>query len=246
MILSVGLVCRVAHEWTLPVLYHSVVLRTALQITQFYATHNSLDNLLMDRLLLVHNLWFGNTHNPVAGDLSYGSTSWPITVIHRILWSCTNLRSLVIVNLDQNAWHRLENVIPGSLEKLAMGPIHGPFHINNLKQRPHLRSFTSIMSYMRDDEVRDVVLYPHIRQFRRIVDSDRMSVALNRPPPIVQLGWVAESDTLQKMEIIVCGPPTLFGTWGTEIDDKRIVIRLYRDTDWVHLLRDEFIADSIL
>ncbi|KAF8233585.1 hypothetical protein L208DRAFT_1435535 [Tricholoma matsutake] len=200
-------------------------------------------------MLLIKNMWIGNS--PIVHthrDLQYGSTAWPMTVIHRILWACNNLRSLYIVDLDQNQWYRLQNDIPASLEHLAMGPVHGPFFINNLMRHPRIRHFTSAQTFMGDDEVQEIVLFPHMRQFRRIVDFDSrntLSVALK------QASCISKSKTLEEMQLLMCGN----GQHDEAIlklkakvqyisDDKRIIIQSSQAKSWLDLLCSEFVAET--
>jgi hypothetical protein len=201
------------------------------------------------RLLLVRNLWIGNPGS-IDFDLYYGSSSWPITIIHRILWLCTNLRNLFIINLGQNNWSHLENAIPASLESLAMGPIHGPFLIKNLTRKPRIKSFTSAESFMRDNEVQDTVLYPHLRIFRRIFRTETGSFkpfwAIN------QALCISKSQTLKEMEILLFGRPEdteftleqLKTNLKEVMDDKRVIVRWRQPHTWIEFLRLEFIAEE--
>ncbi len=137
-----------------------------------------------------------------CGDLVHGSTDWPLTIISRILWLSTALTHLTIVGLDQNKWHLLEHAVPASLECLSLGPVHGPFRPQALTRRPRLRSFTSAATYMRDDEVLDHGV---------LADDARCSQAVRgcghhgRDNAAEQVGCVAWTDTLERLEVVVYG-----------------------------------------
>lgn len=215
------------------------MLKNAEQILKFYAAHRDNPSAQV-RMLLVRNLWVGQTPE-FQGDLAYGSSSWPVTIIDRILWLCTNLKSFFLVDFDQNLWYRLEDALPASLEHLAMGPVHGPFRINNLKNKPRIHTFTSVKSYMRDDEVRDIIMFPYMRRFRRISKGTDQIWALE------QLACTSESKTIKEIELIVCD-----GLWPTQFipilrhhtDDERVVIRNCGDKSWIQVLYAKFLDEK--
>ncbi|KDQ58453.1 hypothetical protein JAAARDRAFT_128814, partial [Jaapia argillacea MUCL 33604] len=217
---SLLLVCKEVRLWILPVLYTTVVLTSSNAIIRFFrglmqdAGPNPTSPILAP---LVRHLWMGPIgRSPTPGfpkafevndgywssaDLQLYSTSWPITMMHQILSSCTSLRSLAILNLGQNNWSHLEGVIPTTLESLWLGPIHGPLILKNFRHHPRLRTITSIDTYMRDDEVKDIVLSPHCRVFRRAYIRSPQAVEY----AFQQLPCVAQSSTLEEMRIELHG-----------------------------------------
>ncbi|PPQ86615.1 hypothetical protein CVT25_006799 [Psilocybe cyanescens] len=201
------LVCKTAHEWMLPFLYHSVKFTTAGQLSKFLSSHDLPDDLMesslsppSSRLDLIQNIHIGETPSE-KGNLEYGSTNWPLTVLTRLLWLTRSLKRLTILNLDQNKWRTFEHAVPASLEYLALGPIHGPFRPQDLKQKPPLKMFTSVLTYMRDDEVQDAVCYPTMRRVRRMLESSSMAPHW----AIEQVGCVSKSPALERMEIVLLG-----------------------------------------
>jgi len=237
-------ICKTFYNLILPVLYHSITFTRAAQLNAFYMSHNDCDDVTASRVLLVQQIWIGNTPN-MHSDLPYGSTAWPITAIHRILWTCTNLRCLYLIGLDQNQWYRLENAIPASLDHLAMGPIHGPFFIKNLMRHPRISHFTSIQSFLRDDEVQEIVLSPHMRQFRRIADfSSRNMLTF----ALEQASCISKSATLEEMQLLVFGSgqhdEPVLELNAEHTDDRRVVVRSCQDKSWLDLLHSEFLAEA--
>ncbi|KAL1744864.1 hypothetical protein HDZ31DRAFT_63669 [Schizophyllum fasciatum] len=243
--LTLLLVCRTAHDWVLPLLYHTISLSSHTQIVSFFVAHNTLDDAHTRRLALVRHAWLGPRRNTSDSSLFYGSSSWPLTIVHRVFLFCTALESLYLINLDQNEWFRLENVIPASVKRLAMGPVHGPFILRNLKRCPRIESFTSALSFMRDEEVREIVTYPHMREFRRILQAHPLAVASDIL--IDQLPCVAESTTLESMRFEICGPQeralALLETISTKIRERNVDARIsavrVEEEDWIAYLHEE-------
>jgi len=186
----------------LPLLYHSVRLTTSKQLSKFLVTHDIPNNPIETRFSLVQNLYIGVTPSE-QGDLAYGSTAWPLTILCRLLWLCRSLKKLIILNLDQNRWHTFVHAIPASLEYLTLGPVHGPFRPQDLKQLPALKTFTSVLTYMRDDEVQDIVCYPSMRVLRRILDGSSMAPHW----AVEQVGCISKSPALERLEIVIFGRP---------------------------------------
>ncbi|KAF8068786.1 hypothetical protein FPV67DRAFT_1489718 [Lyophyllum atratum] len=233
-------VCKASHEWVLPVLYRFVTFWQADQISKFYALHNAEE--LLGRLQYIQHLWIGSTPR-CSGDLEYGSTSWPITILDRILNASTNLRSLYIINLSQNQWYRLEDAIPECVETLAMGPVHGPVLINHMKHKPRIRYFTSAQTFMRDDEIQDLVLSPHLRIFRRVMTPSR---AWNFSF-LDQVACVSKSDALKEMQLVFCGRltppiPELEVHLKTTTSDSRVVVSRSQYDNWMEVLHSDFQA----
>ncbi|KAF8638202.1 hypothetical protein AX16_010548 [Volvariella volvacea WC 439] len=176
---------------------------------------------LTKRLALIHSLWIGDTRDRMSvqdvptpsefgatttgappSDLRYGSSYWPITIIHRILFllhksyaepksPSPGLQSLTIINLTQDLWFRLTPCIPSSLQSLSIGPVHGPFHISQLFHQPNLKSFTSAATFMTDEQVEEVIGYPSIKKFRRISNVNTTS---GRPIRAIEQfgGWLSK------------------------------------------------------
>ncbi|RDB30080.1 hypothetical protein Hypma_013963 [Hypsizygus marmoreus] len=241
--LSLLLVCRTVHEWTLPVLYHSVTFWNRRQIESFYAAHDPRGKT-QDRLMLIKNLWVGDT--PLrTGNLQQTHGTWPIANVYRILKLCTNLQSLYIIKLHPNRWNELESAVPASLENLAMGPIHGTFRINSLSSHPRLRRFTSYHSYMRDGEILDMVLYPSMRQFRRVIQGEYLNWYY---AGMKQDSCISQSDTMEKMMLVVCGR-NIDGTLLEQVTadlrdvtqgDQRVVVQTSECENGIELLFAEF------
>ncbi|KAI5887239.1 uncharacterized protein SCHCODRAFT_02515885 [Schizophyllum commune H4-8] len=242
------LVCHTAHDWVLPLLYNTISLSSHAQIVSFFVAHDTLQEPHMHRLRLVRNLWLGPQANTSDSSLFYGSNAWPLTIIHRILYSCTNVESLYLINLDQNEWFRLENVIPSSVKRLAMGPVHGPFILRNLNHCPHIESFTSALSFMRDDEVKEIVTYPHMREFRRILQAHPLASVSDIL--VDQLPCVSASQTLESMRFEICGPQErafgLLGTITAKIQERHVDARItasrVAEEDWMAYLHHEFLS----
>ncbi|KZT23687.1 hypothetical protein NEOLEDRAFT_528172 [Neolentinus lepideus HHB14362 ss-1] len=191
-----ALVSKAVHSWIIPLLYTTVLLRTTRQIERFFETLRDEDAIStrlgeQSRLLgnSVRRLWIGPTvdngivnHHASFTYWSSSMTHWPITMVHQILMHCTSLQSLAVIELDQNKWRMLESAVPASLKSLWLGPVHGPLIIKNFLRGPHVSRYTSIDTYMRDDEVVDIVLSPHTRVFRRIFSEGHGEFALHQLP----------------------------------------------------------------
>jgi hypothetical protein len=194
------------------------------------------------RFRLIQDMYIGPTPSDL-GDLQYSSADWPMTVISRILWLSASLKNLTILDLDQNKWHTLEHVIPSSLQNLTLGPVHGAFRVQNLKHRPRLVKFTSVLTYMRDDEVRDIVCYPSLRKLRRILDATSMGPQW----AVAQAACISGARTLEALEIVICGEPectTPARVLAREhldqlTDSERVVIREDR-RDWLGIAFDDY------
>ncbi|KIY47492.1 hypothetical protein FISHEDRAFT_45315, partial [Fistulina hepatica ATCC 64428] len=244
--MSLTLVCRASHQWVLPVLYHSVELSTPSAIEKF---HSANDTYTTDttRVSLVCNLWIGPICETMDTLLLYGSTYWPIAIIDRILWTCTNVQHLYIINLGQSEWYRLEHFIPASVEHIHLGPVHGGFVLRNLLRRPRIRTFTSALSFMRGDEVRDLVMSPDLRYFRRIMTVHPLATI---PTAMLgQLACVADSKSFEKMEFVFCGPAekgekllrSFKECMKEHTRDPRVTAVRSEETDWVVFLHKEFL-----
>ncbi|KAF8966556.1 hypothetical protein BDZ97DRAFT_1806816, partial [Flammula alnicola] len=219
-------------------LYHSIEFTRSAQLSKFLFSHDIPNDPMESRFGLIQSLYIGRTPH-TYGDLGYGSF-WPLTVICRILWLSTSLKHLTILDLDQNSWRTLDYAIPSSLQYLSL----------DLERKPQLRQFTSTLTYMRDDEVRDVVCYPSMRTFRRIVHSESSNVGPRHA--ISQVGCISRSKTLEKLEIVICRNPG-----GTEVmtqpefvaldqevkeitDDPRVMIREDAHREFLSILHDEY------
>jgi len=236
-------VCKSSHDWILPLLYRTITLWRAEQISKLYALHN-VEEQLLARFRYIQHLWIGSTPRH-HGDLTYGSSSWPVTILDRIFNACTNLQSLYIVNFDQNQWFRLEDAIPASLENLAMGPIHGPFRINEMKHKPRIRNFTSAQTYMRDDEVQNLVFSPYLSTFRRFIPPNQAQSF----SCLDQAACVSKSPTLHEMRLVFCGPIntpiTLQEAYLKKVtSDARVVISMSDYENWMTALYAEFQAEE--
>ncbi|KAF9475712.1 hypothetical protein BDN70DRAFT_883420 [Pholiota conissans] len=241
-ILSLSLVCRTVHSWLIPVLYHSISFTKSRQLSKFLSGHDIPNDPLESRFSLIQNLYIGHTPH-TAGNLLYGSSSWPLTIVSRILWLSTSLKRLTILNLDQNKWRLFEHVIPASLEHLTLGPVHGPFHPQDLTRRPRLKTFTSAATYMRDDEVRDVVCFPSMRVFRRMMPPLTMIsfYAVN------QVKCVEEARTLESLQIMLTGFSTpqkndrkILDDFLLEVTKDPRVVVIERREEYVSVVWGEF------
>ena len=198
---------------------------------------------MSSRFHLIRNIYIGRTPDE-PGDLEYASTVWPLTSVCRLLWECKKLEHLTLLYLDQNKWVELEHAIPATLKTLVLGPIHGPFHASNLPQRPQLEHFTSLHTFMRDDEVVDVVLYPSMKFFRRITDGTNMDPFL----AVGQVPCISKTTTLEEIEIVISGPPN-YSTLALSLCKKKLDeitsdprIKLRHDLrHWLQTIFDEFL-----
>jgi len=198
------LVCKSARNWTLPALYTTVVLTSSSQILGFAwsvmssaVQYGSITGE-QDLGSYVRHIWFGPTSATAEHDLSYASTAWPVTLIHQILSHCTGLRALAVINFAQHLIYRLEGVIPATVESIHLGPVHGHLDVPKLRCA-HLRSITSMDTYLSDWEVQELVMSPHIRCFRRFYSNPaRISFAFD------QLPCLAKATTIESMQILCC------------------------------------------
>jgi hypothetical protein len=120
--------------------------------------------------------------------------------------------------------------------------------MKNLQRHPHISRFTSAQSFMRDDEVLEIVLFPYMRQFRRIADyvsRNMLTFALE------QASCISKSETLEEMQISICGSRQ-HDEFVSELqadllgftDDKRVTIYSSQERSWLDLLRSEFIVEA--
>ena len=115
--------------------------------------------------------------------------------------------------------------------------------MQNLRQRPQLVQFTSVSTYMRDDEVRDIVCYPSLRKLRRILQAMSMGPAW----AFVQLACISKTRTLEALELVICGKPERTtpvrvlarGYLDQLVDDERVVV--WEDKrDWLAIVFDDY------
>jgi hypothetical protein len=263
MALSLSLVCSTSRAWIIPILYETVTLTTAEKIATFYAAlyRAAFDRRAGNYALAPHvrHLWIGTADLRAPGDLTYGSASWPQTLIHQILRFCTGLCSLAILHLDQTAWHRLEGAIPPSLVSLTIGPVHGALVLDNLTRHPRVRRVTSVDTTMHDAEVRDIVVHPDVRCFTRFYATGYWIYALE------QLPCVSESATLEQMRIVICDlqrgaadskadarfEAFLDDTrhrYSEFLQDQRIAVlgRHVQDANWIQALHEDWLRDACI
>ena len=192
------------------------------------------------RFHLIRNIYIGRPRDE-PGDREDTSTVWPLTIVCRLLWECKKLEHLTLLYLNRHKWVEVEHAIPATLKTLVLGPIHGPFRASNLPQRPQLEHFTSSHTFMRDDEVADLVLYPLMKIFRRITTLTNMG-------RLLAVGQVPRTMTLEEIEIVVSGP-TEYSTLATsyskrKLDEKtsdpRIKVR-HDLRHWLQMVFDEFL-----
>ncbi|PCH35357.1 hypothetical protein WOLCODRAFT_125770 [Wolfiporia cocos MD-104 SS10] len=147
----------------------------------------------------VRHLWLGPISSAAEHDLSYASTAWPITLVHRILSNCPNLRALAMVNLAQQLMYRLDGVIPATVENIYLGPVHGHMDLPRMRCYRNLRSITSFDTYLSDWEVQEMVTSPYIHRLRRF-----FSKPTNLEYALDQLPCVKKATSLQELQIICC------------------------------------------
>lgn len=249
------LLSQAAHQWLLPFVYHSLMFKSSEKLAKFHAVHDVPEERMSKRLTLVRNLWIGaepsNTKRGLRGDLTYASTAWPITIITRLLLMCNSLERLTIVNLGQNQWHKLEHAIPASVRCLSMGPVHGPFLIANLPKNSQLQQFTSISSFMRDDEVDSLVVYPTMQIFRRLseaIDTDTLAGFAAE-----QVECVSKATNLKEFNIAICLRPGSLYDGYSLVDrvesrlremtrDSRVFVSSIPDKYWSDVVHEEYLS----
>ncbi|KAI0651118.1 hypothetical protein C8Q79DRAFT_931542 [Trametes meyenii] len=195
--------CSAVRSWLLPILYSRVVLSSAGEVQRFaYAQMEDPDDAVVVEpapATVVQTLWVGPTSSVEQNDLSYGSSSWPITLIHQVLTRCPSIHSLALVNLYQGVWHRLSGVIPPGVQSLCVGPVHGKMDWRYLPCALALREFITMDTYMMDEEIQQIVLSPAIRRIRRVYShGERVGLAFD------QLECVQKATALEKLEIVCC------------------------------------------
>ena len=171
-----------------------------------------------------------------------------ITMIRGILRLCIKLRTLAVINIDQNDWSRIEAVIPATTENLIVGPIHGPLDIHILSRAPLLRNLTSVNTYMGDHEIHDIVMCPRVRKFRRVFSA----LHLPYEYAMQQLPAVSKSETLAEMEILIVGTENEREMYEKQrcrysdfFHDTRTVCNFQLDSGsgWTGWLYDEFVKE---
>ena len=233
-------VCQAAHEWLLPLLYHSISFTTASHLSTFVSAHDIPERRMSSRFHLIRNIYIGrNPDEP--GDLG-ASTVWPLAIVCRLLWECKKLEHLTILTLSFGEQNKMAHAIPATLKTLVLG--NGPFLASNLTQRPQLEHFTSCYSVMRDDEVVDLVLYPSMKIFRRITDANSMGPFL----AVSQVSCISKTITLEEMEIVISGP-TSYSALALSLCKRKLDemisdprIKLRNDLrHWLQIVFDEFL-----
>jgi hypothetical protein len=246
---------QAAHQWLLPFVYHSLMFTSSQKLAKFHAAHDVPAERMSERLKLVRNLWIGaepsNARRRLNGDLAYASSAWPVTITTRLLLMCESLERFTLLNLNQNDWEKLEHAVPASLKYLSMGPVHGPFRIANLSKDSQLQQFTSISAFMRDDEVRDLVMHPTLKSFRRLseaIDTDTLAKFAAE-----QAECVSDSVTLKEYNIAIClRPRSLFDAYSLidqvenklreNTQDSRVFVSTIPDRFWSDVVHEEYLS----
>ncbi|GLB42085.1 hypothetical protein LshimejAT787_1101000 [Lyophyllum shimeji] len=114
-----------------------------------------------------------------------------------------------------------------------------------MKHRPRIRYFTSAQTYMRDDEVQNLVLSPYLRSFRRFITPNQAQSF----SCLDQAACVSKSSTLEEMRLVFCGPittplPLQEAHLKTVTNDPRVVISMSDYENWVAALHAEFQAQE--
>ncbi|KAJ2936762.1 hypothetical protein H1R20_g325, partial [Candolleomyces eurysporus] len=229
--------------------------KSSQKLARFHAAHDVLEERMSQRLKLVRNLWIGaepsNTKRRLGGDLTYASSAWPVTIITRILLMCSSLEHFTLLNLSQNDWEKLEHAIPASLKYLSMGPVHGPFQIANLPKKSQLQQFTSISTFMRDNEVQSLVLHPMLQTFRRLseaIETDTLAKFAAE-----QVECVSKSTILKEYIIAIClRPGSLYDGYSfidqVEIklrentEDPRVFVSTIPNQYWSDVIHEEYLS----
>jgi hypothetical protein len=101
---------------------------------------------------------------------------------------------------------------------------------------------------MRDNEVLEIVLFPYMRQFRRIADFDSRNMLTFA---LEQALCISKSETLEEMQIMICGSgqhdelvSELKAKLLSFTDDKRVMIHSSHERSWLDLLRSEFVVEA--
>lgn len=179
--------CRTVHDWLLPLHYHSISFSRSEQLVLLHRVHDVPEKRLQQRFQLVKNVFIGNDGSGGRSDMGYHHSGWPCTILVQLLRQWSNLERMTIRGLPQDDWTRLEHVVPSSLVHITLGPVHGPFRPSDLDQHPGIQSFTSVASFMRDEEIDDILNHHLMRVFRRIVPASGLSashLALSQRPDI--------------------------------------------------------------
>lgn len=196
-------ISKATQGWLLPLHYHSITFCKIYQIEAFYRIHDVPEERLYQRFELVHSVFLGRRAGRDS-DLRYNREDWPVTILYQLLRRWKNLENIILVLFPLGQWAKLEHAIPASLKSLAMGPVHGPFRVSDLTQKPQLESFTSIGTFMRDEEVADILTCPSMKIFRRISPADGLAPAQFSASQLPKR-HIFPSDSFQKLEYVVVG-----------------------------------------
>lgn len=239
---SLGLVCRTSLSWMLPILYNTVALNSSGCITRFFIALKSTDGKNAHH---VHALWIGPVAKDegISGSLRYGYSH--ASMITEIINLCSHLRIFALINFNHDQWSQVEDILPSTLNDLTVGPIHGPLDMRTLAHVSDLQSITSVNTYLRDDEVQDILLSSGMRHFRRVISAQSSPFGF----AMEQLPVVSKSKTLEKMEILVVGPEAQLDAHRRHMlghpeltTDKRIVFSFELDhgSGWHGWLYNDF------
>ncbi|KAG2008454.1 hypothetical protein CC2G_013886 [Coprinopsis cinerea AmutBmut pab1-1] len=113
-----------------------------------------------------------------------------------------------------------------------MGPVHGPFIPSDLRNRPPIESFTSIATFMRLEEIQDVVNYPTLKTFRRLISNHDFTVSVMAPSELTALTLPS---SLETFDVIIVGKEATSSLESTReeiaqrllqsLDDSRVQVR---------------------
>lgn len=238
------LINSTVHGWVLPVLYHSVHFQFSQDIVDFVVKHDVPNLHMNNRFLLIWDLHIGRGLNGM-GDLLYGSRQWPIHPLQRLISLCVELRSLTVLYMDQRLWSRFEPFLPPRVDKITLGPMHGPINPQDLIQHPPLAHLTSVYTCLSDEEAEELFKYPTMTKVRKFCEANSMGPAwaVNQAP------LVMKSHNLQEYEIVICGAPDhtqpicLFAEQSLKQmgATNRVVLRQAPSGGWVGILYNEFV-----
>lgn len=240
------LINSTVHDWVLPVLYHSVHFQFSQDIVNFVSKHDVLNLRMRNRFQFIKDLHIGRGLSGM-GDLLYGSRQWPIHPLQQLISLCTELRSLTVLYMDQRLWSLFEPFLPPRVDKITLGPMHGPINPQDLTQHPPLAYLTSVYTCLSDEEAEKLFNYPTMTKVRKFCEANSMGPAwaVNQAP------LVKKSQSLQEYEIVICGAPDntqpicLFAEQSLKQMDAtdRVVLRQALSGGWVRILYDEFVEN---
>jgi len=125
--------------------------------------------------------------------------------------------------------------------------MHGPLDARRLLTHPPVKYFTSVHTYLSEEEIENLVMYPTMEKVRKLCQANSMAPLW----AVTQAAGVLRPEHIKAYEIVICGcpeyndPAYVFAKRRMEeigLDkDPRVTLHQDLGGSWVELVYREFV-----